>query len=83
MVVLPITVRPSRSVRVTEMRDSPVHGTWTEPRGPERFAAWVRNLSTEAEAGDVELDKQHGVLLGLSSALMRWSNQPTIMQRSI
>jgi hypothetical protein len=59
MVLFPFTVRPSRSVRMTEVRKSPLAGPLTQRGGPERLAVQVRNLPAEAEAGDIELDIQH------------------------
>src|ERR1700739_4817011 len=75
MVVLPFTVRPSRSVRVAEMRNSPVHGTSIEPYGPQRLAAKVGNLPGELVAGEIELNDQHDLLLGYR--VPRAPDQPT------
>jgi hypothetical protein len=41
------------------------------------------NLTHEPVAGDIELDDQHDLLLGLSAAPMRRIPQPMIMQISI
>jgi hypothetical protein len=61
--VQPFPVRPSRSVRLAQVRESPLDGPLAQPSGPERLAAKVRNFPAEAVAGDVDLDMQHGSLL--------------------